>query len=214
MFDFSYCENSSGFFITYPFNVLSNMIFIFIGIYILSLKNRHGNTITAALLIISIGVGSSIWHFFSQKWLLIFDIGSIAVFVIWYLYWFTSCYIKLSTSVFIIISIMFLTISFLSAYLLKTIIPMNSAGFLPLLAILFGIGLSGISSKSYRISFLVSGLCLLIALVFRIIDRDLCNLIPFGTHFLWHIFCGLSLYGPIYLLLKETSNAKTRNPAK
>jgi hypothetical protein len=34
---------------------------------------------------------------------------------------------------------------------------------------------------------------LVVSLTFRTLDDPLCDLVPFGTHFLWHILNGLML---------------------
>ena len=53
-------------------------------------------------------------------------------------------------------------------------------------------------------------ICFILAIYFRQIDKQAVDIIPFGTHFLWHIFSGIGAYllaDYLYFLRKrELSN--------
>lgn len=41
---------------------------------------------------------------------------------------------------------------------------------------------------------IVGALCFILAIYFRQVDQDFTHIVPFGTHFLWHIFSGIGAY--------------------
>jgi hypothetical protein len=41
---------------------------------------------------------------------------------------------------------------------------------------------------------LVAILCFVLAIYFRGADKEFTDIVPFGTHFLWHIFTGIGAY--------------------
>lgn len=46
--------------------------------------------------------------------------------------------------------------------------------------------------KSWDI--IIGALCFVLAIYFRQVDKDFTHIIPWGTHFLWHIFSGIGAY--------------------
>ena len=44
------------------------------------------------------------------------------------------------------------------------------------------------------VSILLSIVCFILAIYFRGADKEFTDIIPFGTHFLWHIFTGIGAY--------------------
>ena len=44
------------------------------------------------------------------------------------------------------------------------------------------------------INIIVAIVCFILAIYFRGADKDFTHIIPFGTHFLWHIFTGIGAY--------------------
>jgi hypothetical protein len=47
--------------------------------------------------------------------------------------------------------------------------------------------------------FMLAALIGVMSLFFRVVDREVCDVFPFGTHFLWHS-CNATL---LYILLKQ-----------
>ena len=44
------------------------------------------------------------------------------------------------------------------------------------------------------VNILAAAACFILAIYFRQIDKDFTHIIPFGTHFLWHIFTGIGAF--------------------
>lgn len=41
---------------------------------------------------------------------------------------------------------------------------------------------------------ILGAICFILAIYFRQMDKEYADIIPFGTHFLWHIFSGIGAY--------------------
>ena len=44
------------------------------------------------------------------------------------------------------------------------------------------------------INIIVGAICFVLAIYFRQVDKEFTDLLPFGTHFLWHIFSGIGVF--------------------
>ena len=44
------------------------------------------------------------------------------------------------------------------------------------------------------INIIVGAICFVLAIYFRQVDKEFTDLLPFGTHFLWHIFSGIGAF--------------------
>lgn len=50
------------------------------------------------------------------------------------------------------------------------------------------------------------------ALVFRSADASLCQTVPFGSHFLWHVFLGLAAYAGVRMTARLAGAGGSRRP--
>ena len=48
---------------------------------------------------------------------------------------------------------------------------------------------------------LATAVCALVAVTFRTLDLNVCEIIPFGTHFFWHIFLGIAGYTGVRMVM-------------
>jgi len=77
----------------------------------------------------------------------------------------------------------------------------------------FGIVLFLFSIKKFgRVAWLsiLTVIVAVVAFIFRTADLSVCGLIPFGTHFLWHIFLSGAAYLAILFLVTADDSLKTR----
>ncbi|MEO0348251.1 MAG: hypothetical protein AAF153_02750 [Pseudomonadota bacterium] len=61
--------------------------------------------------------------------------------------------------------------------------------------------------KKNKIWWCASALLMAIAVAARELDLVLCSHFTNGTHYIWHIASGLSLYGPIMFLKNSKTNS-------
>lgn len=207
MFDFSYCETDPWLFIDHPANTLSNGIFFIIAAIVFALYYHDKTMRICSFLIAGIGLGSSIWHFVANPNLLALDIGTISIFTGWFLWHLFHNIYKKHASYSLALIFIFFASNFALGYLLEPLLPMRTGGFLVPAVAIFILGLKQ-AKTSTRIWLMLSSLSLLIAMGFRILDIHSCEIIAIGTHFLWHIFAGLALIGPVvFLVNRQKENA-------
>ncbi|MBP9694414.1 MAG: ceramidase domain-containing protein [Alphaproteobacteria bacterium] len=215
-FNFTYCEHIELFGIAQPLNVLSNLVFLFVACLVVRPYNGASwmpfvfqikgpkqfrklvqETFWILLLIM---VGSFIWHGTEKPGTLWLDIGAIFAFLVWYLWYVLKQYpLKLLHRVFLLM--IFIVIDLILTDTLDNHIPLKSGAFvLPALVFITMPQLFAFAEKVRKIQF--SGLLLLAAIVFRVVDLQFCEVTGIGTHWLWHVLTGLSLYYPLKSLLK------------
>ncbi|OEK01940.1 hypothetical protein BFP97_10610 [Roseivirga sp. 4D4] len=44
------------------------------------------------------------------------------------------------------------------------------------------------------VNIVIGAICFVLAIYFRQVDKEFTDIVPFGTHFLWHIFSGIGAY--------------------
>ncbi len=197
----TYCEPIYDALIAQPWNTASNVVFFIVAILLWGQYKRieaaEGSFHLKALTLspILIGLCSSIWHGTMIGWTLWLDITSIVIFVLLYVTYIGVVLMKRGwgLSIFALMAIGIL--SALSTHYLGHLLPQRSAGFLPIVVILGLITWSQWRIQSSdTLSFALATLFFVLALVMRVVDEAMCGVMPFGTHFLWHVGAGITAY--------------------
>ena len=191
-----YCERVGTSFWAEPMNALSNLGFIaasFYGFY-RWWGFRKKWLFTFSLLSIFVGVGSFLFHTYAEKWSHLADIIPIAIFMVSFLFFVQKEILKipkLNASFFTAI-FLFITVS-VEIYQPRQILN-GSLGYLPALVTLFGLTYLLAKKKNIlNVHFQFSCLVFVTSLFFRTLDHEFCDLIPIGTHWLWHLLNSILL---------------------
>lgn len=141
-----------------------------------------------------IGVGSTLFHTFANplsEWLDIIPI--LALQLVW-LWLYLKRIMKLGAPARLILTLGYLFLS-VSLSLLPDPTPGSMGYFGPLLIItLLGIYHRSHVEQEPQLLFVMAGL-FFVSLLFRSVDQSVCNILPIGTHFIWHILNAIVLYG-------------------
>ncbi len=191
---FKYCETTPWLFMAQPINAVSNLIFVAIGFYfILKYSDLEKVERFLCILAVMMGYNSFIWHAFPSKYTLYLDVVGIFIWISVFLYISLSRIYNLKNPYINgTITLGFLALSALTGTLLEPYLIMKSATFLVPAFILIVFYF-----KDKNIDYLLASICLTSAVIFRIYDLSSCNSWVFhgyGTHNLWHIFSGISLF--------------------
>ena len=195
-----YCERLDASFWSEPLNAISNAAFIIAALYCSAKARDEGRTdaLTVLLVIIlfAIGVGSFLFHTVATRWSGLADTLPIVLFILVYLFAATRRYLQASWFPALLAPIGFIGFAILFVKAWGAYLPsMNgSEGYFPVLVILISYGLL-LASKGHpaALGLIAAAALLSLSLTFRSIDQATCGVLPFGTHFLWHIFNGLLL---------------------
>lgn len=200
----SYCERiSQG--AGEPLNFVTNAFFVFAA-YLSWKKSKDSlkyltisdRLVLQALmiLIVFVGVGSATWHYLAERWSMWLDVIPIFLFIILFLIFHLKRIFELPWfgvfggclgyfgAHFLFLQIFgreFLngSVSYLAAWVSLLLISYFS----------FKVGFIDLGKK-----YLISSVVFTTSLIFRSVDQQICEIFPWGTHFLWHIFNAWLLY--------------------
>ena len=208
----NYCERIGDGFWAEPLNAITNLAFILAAFFSWRLMARLnqsalGNWVLV-LLLFSIGVGSGLFHTFATRWAELADIIPIVLFQLAYLWLYSRNVIRLKgmgaagllVAFVAILAFGFMLNASLGERFEALLAPLNGSGmYAGALIGVYGLGIYHLKAQTeHRAALLLAALLFTFSLLFRTLDMGLCNQIPFGTHFLWHM-CNA---GVLYLSIR------------
>ena len=192
-----YCERTGPGLLAEPLNALTNGAFLIAAGAAWALARRSGGMSAGLRLLLalaaSVGIGSGLWHTLATPWAMILDVVPIALFLVWTLWLYARTVLRQSLPLALASMAAFLGIS---AYAQGFEEILNgSLAYAPALIALLGLGAyHARQATAGRYALLLAAGAYAIALVFRVLDPEVCSTFPIGTHFLWHSFTGLAAY--------------------
>ncbi|MEM1130939.1 MAG: ceramidase domain-containing protein [Pseudomonadota bacterium] len=192
-----YCERTGPEYWSEPINAVTNAAFL-IAAYIMWRRCRGaGLPLATALIVIlaAIGVGSYLFHTHAQPWAALADITPIGFFILVYLFAANRDYWNLSLWPALAVTSLFFPYAALTVPVFDALPFFDiSAPYWPvaLLILIYGVLLRRRSPET-ALGLVIGGGLLVLSLFFRSIDEPLCGVLPFGTHFVWHILNGVML---------------------
>ncbi len=201
-----YCERTGPGFWAEPLNAFSNAAFLIAAWAAWrSAKRREPISWELEILIglaVTIGLGSFVFHTLATVWAMYLDIVPILVFQLGFVWVYAQQQIGLNRFKTSVMLLILLTTS-IAGIAMRDVLN-GSLMYVPAWLLLAGLGFSHLrqSKNQPRILILASGVFLL-SLVFRTIDHAACDLIPCGTHFLWHLCNGLLIYLVLQSLIQN-----------
>jgi hypothetical protein len=196
-----YCERLEPGFWAEPVNAVTNLSFI-LAVALAFRSTSRDRTLDPAVrvllaLVLAIGIGSFLFHTFATRWAALADTTPIALFILIYLALIVRRGFGWGWTWTILIGIAFLPVSVVITSGTRVAtggLLGGSSGYLPALGALIVCGLLLLRSNEAAGQALLKAAGLfLISLTFRTLDQPLCNLVPLGTHFVWHILNGILL---------------------
>jgi hypothetical protein len=215
-----YCERTAQGLLGEPLNLVTNLSFIIAGLSILKFvkKNPHiqqrpGSQLLPVLMI-TIGLGSALFHSLANLWSMWADIIPIGVFVLTYLWLFLRHEAKVSPLASIMLFVSFFLLSFVCSKLADGQAANGGEAYFGTWITLFGISCYYGGRGDPR-KFLVVGSAALtfsLSLFFRTVDMRLCDQWSMGTHLLWHVFNGVVLFLVTKAYLENTGPVLKSHP--
>ncbi|WIO74369.1 ceramidase domain-containing protein [Porticoccaceae bacterium LTM1] len=196
-----YCERTEPGLWAEPLNALTNLAFIIAAVMVWRLARQQdrigtdGFALTA--LLVAIGIGSGLFHTFANSWSMWLDELPILLFQICFIGLYLNRVVELHWYGVAFGLILFIVTIYGAAALPEHIHEASngSLGYAPALLALLVLGLyHRVSHATAPYLLLFASGVFLLSLTFRTIDNAVCEQIPFGSHFLWHLFNALLLY--------------------
>jgi hypothetical protein len=192
-----YCERLGPGYWAEPINAVTNAAFL-IAAAIMWHRTRGSRTPVQAVLIgvlAAIGIGSTLFHTHAQPWAALADVVPIAIFVLAYVYaanrdfWGMPIWgAALGTAAFLPYAA--LTVPVFSALPFLQISAVYWP--VPLLIAIYAVLLRDRAPATAR-GLALGAAILSVALIFHSLDEIVCDAVPMGTHFLWHVLNGTML---------------------
>ncbi|MEO1002364.1 MAG: ceramidase domain-containing protein [Cyanobacteria bacterium J06638_7] len=184
-----YCERLGPGLLAEPVNALSNGAFLIAAWWIQARARRLGlshdrGIVGLTLLVVAIGLGSSLWHTFATSWALMADVLPILLFQLLFLWLYLRRHSTLGSA-----GALLLVALFLLATLASRATPEllnGSLAYGPTLLVLLLLGWRDLR-RMRRPQLLVCGGLFSLSLLLRSSDQLLCPQLPIGTHLFWHL---------------------------
>ncbi len=206
---YEYCERHGSGPFEEPFNTISNLVFIWAAVEAWNLAGRHrvrtSEIHLLTFLAATVGIGSAIWHVFATPWASLMDLIPILLFQLCFLWLYLRRCAGMKPMV---------ATGWVLCYLMISLLMLKAPPYLngsilygPTMAVLIGLAAYHyISRQPDRRLLGFVAILFTVAITFRSLDSVACAWIPFGTHFLWHLFNGVVFYCAIRaIILKQAS---------
>lgn len=193
-----YCERLAPGLWAEPLNAFTNLAFFVAAFFAFICAKKHDGlsteSIALIMLLCAIGAGSTAFHTMATKVTMMMDVLPILLYQIAFICVYALRVIGLSS-----LKTAGLFAFFIGSSVASDQIPahiMNgSLSYAPAFLFLLGFAVWHFKNAAQgRGVLLVAAAVFALSLTFRSIDMALCEVIPFGTHFLWHCLNGVVLY--------------------
>lgn len=191
----AYCERLGPDYWAEPINALTNLAFVIAAAVLW--PRVHGLPLARALCVVLavIGVGSWLFHTHATRLTGLMDVLPILGYILLYVYTANRAYWGLRVWPALGLAALFIPYAAATVPLFGMIPWLgSSAGYapVPLLILIYAWLLRHRLPQVAR-GLAIGALILIASLTFRTLDEPLCAVIPFGTHFMWHILNAVML---------------------
>jgi len=214
-----YCEtalNPLGTFPAEPVNTITSFVPAILGVLALIYLSRNRNTSTVAytlaVLTLLTGLGSVAWHSMRTPLTLLIDWlpGAIyfLILVFFWAYYAAGRYLSGGLVLALSVLVFFVPFPVIQQYRLIII------GVLIAVAIALVIATRMKQRAAFGWALAMVGSAV-VAVTLRTLDLNVCDVMPIGTHFFWHIFLGFAAYAGVRLIVRLQSGpgAAANQPA-
>ena len=199
-----YCERTDFTYWSEPLNALTNIAFI---IAALILWRRSAGVPMARVLsgiLFGIGVGSFLFHTHATIWASVADVVPIGIFILTYLFVVNRDMVPMGGWMAAFATALFIPYAAALVPVLNQVPFIAISNFywtVPILLALYAVFLRrrpGIAQ-----GFLIGASLLCLSITIRSLDEMLCDVIPIGTHFMWHVLNGIMLGWMIHVYTRH-----------
>jgi hypothetical protein len=191
----SYCERTDPSYWAEPINALTNLAFVLVAaiLWRRTQGKIEGRLLSAILFVI--GVGSWLFHTHATAWAAAADSLPILLFTLLYIYVSNRDFWALPPWLAALGAAAYIPFTMALTPVFASLPFFQFSSFywpLPVLIFAYAVGLRSRAPRTAR-NLAIGAAILSVSLTFRSLDLTLCNLVPFGTHFMWHILNALML---------------------
>ena len=205
----AYCERTDASYWSEPINAVTNLAFVLGAAWVW----RHAAGVPLArglcCILALIGLGSWLFHTHATRWAAVADVAPIAAYVLTYIFAINRNVLALRRWHAVFATALFLPYAALTVPLWREVPVLGvSAAYMPVptLIVIYALGLRRRAPVLAR-GFGVGAAILLASLLARSLDGALCDVLPLGTHFMWHLLNAVMLTWMIHVYTDHVRRA-------
>ena len=201
-----YCERIDASFWSEPLNAVTNVVFLMAAIWVLRRKELNNKARALAFILGMIGIASFLFHSVATAWAGALDVLFILLFTLLYIFVATEDFLGLSRRSALVVTLGYFPFSVVVEWLTLPLTFLGSTRiYIPILVLISLYSLI-LNKKFPDVSkgLAVAALLLTISMFARSVDLPLCETIPIGTHFLWHVINAIMLAWMIEVYRRHT----------
>jgi hypothetical protein len=188
-----YCERTSASLFGEPLNAVTNLAYFAAAWAVWRLRTPSPSTAAVlSSLLAAVGVGSLLFHTLATPWARILDRLPILLFQLAFLWLYGTRIVKIASLP---------MAALLTGFLIAVWAGARSPDFLngsliyaPALGLALGISVLHYRTQSHgRLTLPAAVGIFIAAVIFRTVDHAVCQTVPIGTHFLWHLLTAVAL---------------------
>jgi hypothetical protein len=189
-----YCERQSPAYWAEPVNALTNLAFVIAALVMWQRSAGLGPARALCAVLAAIGIGSFLFHTHANRLTAMLDVLPIVIFILVYVFFASRDFLALKPWQASLCTLGFLPYAALTGAAFSRIPGLGaSAAYAPVpLLILIFAAATRFAPQTSR-GLVIGAALLVVSLTFRTLDQPLCDVLPIGTHFGWHILNGLML---------------------
>lgn len=199
-----YCERTDFTYWSEPLNALTNIVFIIAAV--IFWRRSAGVPMARVLsgILFAIGIGSFLFHTHATAWASALDVIPIGIFILVYLFVVNRDIVPMGNWMAVFATALFIPYAAALVPVLNRIPFIAISNFywtVPILLALYAVFLrrrAGIAQ-----GFLAGAALLCVSIIIRSLDEILCDMIPIGTHFVWHMLNGVMLGWMIHVYTRH-----------
>jgi len=193
----NYCERTGPEYWSEPINAITNAAFLIAAIVMARRLQGQRLPLACAMVAVlaTIGVGSFLFHTHANRLTGLMDVLPILAFILLYIFAATRDFLGARPWVAGLAVLGFFPFAAALVPVFARIPGVAaSAGYapIPVLILLYAMALRSRASDTAR-GMVIGASILVVSLIFRSLDRAVCDVFPLGTHFLWHILNAVML---------------------
>lgn len=203
-----YCERMGPEFWAEPVNAVTNLAFVLAAAFMWRRTFGLGRALCGILALI--GVGSFLFHTFAQAWAGMADVLPILLYVLVYIYAANRDFWGLGRWAALGLTALFFPYAAATVPLFSMIPGLGGTAAyapVPTLIALYAVLLRHRAPQTAR-GLMIGVLILLLSMAARTLDDALCTVLPFGTHFLWHLLNAVMLGRMIHVWTRHVLAAR------
>lgn len=199
-----YCERTDPSYWSEPVNAMTNLTFILAALILWPRSAGVPVARVLCVILFVIGTGSYLFHTFATQWAALADVVPIGVFILIYLFAVNRDMVPMRAVWALLATACFVPYAALLVPILNRIPFVAISNFYWTVPILLSI-YAGLLRQKPGIAhgFLIGAGLLTVSIAIRSMDEILCDMIPLGTHFMWHLLNAVMLGWMIHVYTRH-----------